>query len=73
MAGRPSPAVAHRRAVVGGIACSPQRDQAALDDAHRALRAELLAEHVERVVNELPPLTDEQIERIAALLRAGAT
>jgi hypothetical protein len=70
MAGRPSPAVAHRRAVVGGIACSPQRDQAALDDAHRALRAELLAEHV---VNELPPLTDEQIERIAALLRAGAT
>lgn len=34
-------------------------------------RAEMLAEHVARVVAQAPPLTDEQRERIAALLRAG--
>ena len=36
------------------------------------LRAERLAAHVAKVVAEFPPLTDEQRERIAALLRVGA-
>jgi hypothetical protein len=35
------------------------------------LRAEVLAEHVSRVIAEAPPLSDEQLCRIAALLRAG--
>ncbi|WP_214370670.1 hypothetical protein [Pseudonocardia sp. H11422] len=38
-------------------------------EARREVRALKLAEHVERVVREFPPLTDEQCNRIAALLR----
>jgi len=30
-----------------------------------------MAEHVARIVAELPPLTDEQCQRIAGLLLAG--
>ena len=37
------------------------------------LRALRLAEQVERVVNEFPPLTDAQVERIAAILRQAAS
>lgn len=35
------------------------------------LRALKLEDHVTRVIAQAPPLTPEQIERIAALLRAG--
>ena len=42
-----------------------------LIEARRSLRAETLAEHVSRVIAEAPPLSDEQLSRIAALLRAG--
>ena len=35
------------------------------------MRAELLAEHVAKVVAEAPPLTVEQRERIAAILNVG--
>ncbi len=42
-----------------------------LIEAKRNLRAENLAEHVARVVSELPPLTDAQCQRIAALLLTG--
>jgi hypothetical protein len=69
--GNPSPAVAHRRARLGGIKVRRPDDEAALADARRDLRAELLAEHVKRVVAEFPPLTPAQLDRIAALLRAG--
>jgi hypothetical protein len=71
MAGKPSPTVGHYRGVLGHASRFRPDDQAALDDAHRNLRAELLAEHVEHVVNQFPKLTDEQLERIAALLRVG--
>lgn len=40
--------------------------------AKRNLRPEKLSEHVARVVSELPPLTDERCQRIAALLLTGA-
>lgn len=36
------------------------------------LKAERLAAHIEQVVNSAPPLTPEQRDRIAALLRNGA-
>lgn len=45
--------------------------EADVTDLRRQLRAELLADHVERVVNQAPPLTPEQRECVAALLRAG--
>jgi len=40
--------------------------------AERDLCAEKLAEHVKKVVAQAPPLSDEQIERIALLMRAGS-
>jgi hypothetical protein len=40
-------------------------------EAHREYRAEGLAEHVRRVVDTFPPLTAEQRDKIAALLRPG--
>ena len=39
--------------------------------ARQNLKALVLEDHVRRVVSEAPPLSDEQKERIAALLRAG--
>jgi len=44
-------------------------DDPAIADATRDLAAERLAEHVRRVVDAFPPLTPEQRDRIAALLR----
>lgn len=38
----------------------------------RDYRAAALEDHVRRVVADAPPLTDEQRQRIAALLRGGA-
>jgi hypothetical protein len=37
----------------------------------RDLAADRLAEHIEKVVSEAPPLTMEQRDRIAAILRSG--
>lgn len=47
-------------------------DDPAVLDAARDLAAERLAEHVRRVVDTFPPLTDEQRNQIAALLRPTA-
>lgn len=38
-------------------------------ELRRQLRAERLADHIQRVVNEAPPLTPEQRDRLAGLLR----
>lgn len=44
----------------------------AFHPAHdRDARGEEVAQHVARVIADAPPLTDEQRERIASLLRAG--
>lgn len=40
--------------------------------AARDLRAAELAEHIERIVDAAPPLTPEQRDRLALLLRGGA-
>ena len=37
-------------------------------DLRRQLRAERLAEHIEKIVAQAPPLANEQRERLAALL-----
>ena len=58
----------HERALVGALSRSrPDTDPAAA--ARLNLRAEVLANHVQRVVDQAPPLTSEQRERIAAILR----
>lgn len=68
----PSPTVAHYRAQVAALTPRrPKPDRAdALIEAKRNLRAAKLAEHVSRVLSELPPLTAEQRQRIADLLTA---
>jgi len=75
--GIPSPTTAHYRSQIAGLkyavragTCSP--DDPRLIEAQRNLRAQCLAERIEKVVKQFPPLTDEQLERIAALLRSGA-
>ena len=43
----------------------------AATDSDNVAHAASIAAHVERVVAEAPPLTPEQRDRIAAVLRAG--
>jgi hypothetical protein len=59
------------RARVASLSRSRPDNDPDLVAARRNMRAELLAEHVERVLGEAPPLTDIQREKIAALLRVG--
>lgn len=67
------PDVARERGRVGSLAAagaSPAR----LEEARVDLAAARLAEHIRRVVDAAPPLTPEQRERLALLLRpAGAS
>lgn len=51
------------------IAHAKRRDpDADVTELQRQLRAQRLEEHVARVINEAPPLTDEQRHRVAQLL-----
>lgn len=62
----------HHRARVAGLRSQGRSvDDPAVLDAKRDLKAERLAEHVRQVVNQAPPLTPAQRDRIAALLRPG--
>lgn len=61
------------RARVAALSRSRSADDPDLLNARRDLRAARLAQHVSRVVAEAPLLTDEQRERIAALLRPVPT
>lgn len=66
-----SPAAAHHRGKLAALSRSRTPDDPELLEARRDLRAERLADYVARIVAEAPPLTNEQRERIAGLLRAG--
>ena len=46
-------------------------DEKKKTDARRNLAEAKIADYVQKVVSSAPPLTDEQLERIAGLLRAG--
>lgn len=59
------------RARVASLSRSRTPDDPDLIDARRNLRAARLADYIERTVNEAPPLTDEQRDRLASLLRGG--
>lgn len=55
------------------IANAKRRDPSAdVTDLQRQLKAERLADHIAAVVAAAPPLTDEQRDKLALLLRAGA-
>ncbi|MGH3788831.1 MAG: hypothetical protein ACRDRG_20300 [Pseudonocardiaceae bacterium] len=59
-------------AAVGAIERHGGPDDPRLPDLRRDLRAAELEEHIIRIVDAAPPLTAEQRNRIAALLRAPA-
>lgn len=62
----------HHRARIAALTRSRTPDDPELVGARRDLEVEMLAEHVARVVAAAPPLTSEQRQRIAALLRPTA-
>jgi hypothetical protein len=61
-----------KRAKIAGLSRDRKPDDPELVEARRELRAQRLAEHVDNVVAGWPPLTDAQLDRIAALLRSGS-
>jgi hypothetical protein len=62
---------ASQRARIAALTRSRPADDPELLGLKRDLKALRLEEHVRRVVDEAPPLTDEQRDRIASLLRLG--
>lgn len=60
------------RAKLASLSRSRKPDDPDLTEARRNLRALRLEEHVREILAKAPPLTDEQRDRIAGLLRAGA-
>jgi hypothetical protein len=64
-----SPARRRAAATVAGVERRSGPDDPRLPNLRRDLRATELEEHVRRIVDTFPPLTDEQRNKIAALLR----
>jgi hypothetical protein len=67
----PTPAVSKARAIVAARKRHHPNDTASVDAAVLDLREIRLAEHIERVLAQAPPLSDQQKARIAALLQSG--
>ena len=59
------------RARVASLSRSRTADDPALLDARRDLRAARAEEYVRQLVDSAPPLTSEQRDRLAVLLRPG--
>lgn len=64
-----SPTVYHHRARVAALSRDRASDDPDLIEARRALRAERLAAQIAAQVDAWPPLTPEQRDRLAGLLR----
>lgn len=62
---------AHFRGKIAALSRSRGPDDPDLLAARHGLRVAKLAEHVARVLAEQPPLTPEEIERVASVLRGG--
>ena len=65
------PSWTSERARVASLSRSRTADDPDLVAARRNLKAARLAEYIERVVAEAPPLTIEQRNRLSVLLRGG--
>ena len=59
------------RARIAALVRHRPDDHEAIDNARRAYRTERLADQIRTVVDQAPPLTDEQRTRLAALLRGN--
>ncbi len=73
MAGKPSKTVARLRARNSVLNYVRPPGHPDLVEARRDLAAEVLAEHVERVLKNAPPLTEDQVGRIVALLQPAGS
>ncbi len=62
----------HERARVASLTRSRPADDPELLDARRNLKAERLADYIKHTVDGAPPLTPEQRDRLAMLLRGSA-
>ena len=56
---------------VSALSRSRSADDPSLQDARRHLRFVGLEEHIQRVEDAAPPLTAEQVEELAAILRGA--
>lgn len=61
---------AHRARLAATLRHHPDADTT---EIRRDLRAAKLADYIRKVVDEAPPLTDAQRERLAAILSPAAT
>jgi hypothetical protein len=68
-----SPETAHARARKAALTRSRAGDDPDMIAAERDLHAANLADHIRRTVDAWPPLTSEQRDRLATLLRAPST
>lgn len=59
----------HERARVASLSRDRDPDDPELQDARQRLRAARLEDHVRKAVDAFPPLTQEQLDRVAVLLR----
>lgn len=59
------------RAKVASLSRSRRANDPELIDARRNLKAARLEDYVNKVVAEAPELSNEQLDKIAGLLRAG--
>jgi hypothetical protein len=55
----------------GGLAAQRPADDPEVIDAKRALKAERAARHLEEVLGQAPRLTEEQLDRLAAIIRGA--
>lgn len=61
----------HYRARIAALSRERSSNDPELVEARRNLRAARLAEHIEKVVAQAPPITDAQRDRLAVLLYGG--
>lgn len=61
----------HHRARVAALSRDRRPDDPDLVDARRDLRAERLADQIRKTVDAAPPLSRDQLDRLAVLLRGG--
>jgi hypothetical protein len=61
----------HRRARVAALSRDRAADDPDLLDARRDLRAARLEDYIRKLVDCAPPLTPDQRDRLAVLLRRG--
>lgn len=61
----------HTKTKVAALSRSRPADDPELVAARRELKALTLSEHVRKTVASFPPLTTEQVDRVALLLRGA--